>query len=53
MFFNDDVKFIDEHFDIQFSNIIDRIYNMSDGPVCYTCKIIGHISRYCGVNLDD
>ena len=33
MVFNDDVKFIDEHFDIQFG-----IYIMSDGPVCFTCN---------------
>ena len=52
MVFNDDVKFIDEHFDIQFGNIIDRTYIMSDGPVCYTCKKLGHISRNCDLNLN-
>ena len=45
MVFSDDVKFIGEHFDIQFGSIIDR-------PVCYTCEIIGHISRHCDLNLD-
>ena len=25
---------------------------MSDSPICYTCKTIGHISRHCDLNLD-
>ena len=40
MIFNDDIKFVDDHFDIQYGNIYDRIYITSDGPTYYICKTI-------------
>ena len=45
MIFNDDIKFVDNHFDIQYGNHSDRIYVTSNGPICYICKIIDHILR--------